>query len=59
MTNLKSQRQMLKDQKAQKKKKQITTFIIVAVVLVVAFSLIYFLPRKKVAGPTMGDLTRR
>lgn len=55
MTNLKSQRQMLKDQKAQKKKKQITTFIIVAVVLVVAFSLIYFLPRKKVAGPTMGN----
>lgn len=55
MTSLQSQRQMLKEQKAKQKKKQITTFIIAAIVLVVAFSLIYFLPRKKVAGPTLGD----
>jgi len=55
MTNLQSQRKMLKDQKAKQKKKQVTTFLIVAVVLIVAFSLIYFLPRKKVAGPSMGN----
>ncbi|MEL7625943.1 MAG: thioredoxin domain-containing protein [Anaerolineaceae bacterium] len=55
MTTLKNQRELLKSQRENQKKK--TTFTVIGIIAVVAlaFLLIYFIPRRKVDGPSAGD----
>ena len=55
MTSYQSQRELLKKQKESQKKKRLTTFTIAAVAIMVVLLALYFLPRKAVAGPSIGD----
>jgi protein-disulfide isomerase len=55
MTTLKDQRELLKAQRESQKKKTITTLLAVVGIVAVAFVLLYFLPRRKVNGPSVGN----
>ncbi len=55
MTTLKSQRELLKTQRESQKKKTIITLLSVVGIVAVAFVLLYFIPRRKVNGPSVGD----
>jgi protein-disulfide isomerase len=55
MTTLKDQREMLKAKRESQKKKTITTIFSVVGVVTLALLLLYFIPRRKVDGPSVGD----
>lgn len=55
MTTLKSQRELLKTQRESQKKKTIITLLSVVGIVAVALVLLYFIPRRKVNGPSVGD----
>ncbi|NLE83182.1 MAG: thioredoxin domain-containing protein [Chloroflexi bacterium] len=55
MTSLKNQREVLKAQRGSQKKKTITSVAAVIGVVVVALLLLYFIPRRQVDGPSVGD----
>ena len=55
MTNLKNQREVLKAQRESQKKKTILSVAAVVGVVVVALLLLYFMPRQRVDGPSVGD----
>ncbi len=55
MTTLKNQRELLKAQRESQKKKTITSILVVVGVVAVALVLLYFLPRREVNGPSVGD----
>lgn len=55
MTSLKNQRELLKAQREKQKKKAITTIFAVVGVIALALVLLYFIPRRKVNGPSVGD----
>ena len=55
MTTLKNQRELLKAQRESKKKKTITSVLAVVGIVAIALVLLYFLPRREVNGPSVGD----
>jgi len=55
MSSYRTQREQLQKQKSSKKKKQLTTIILAAVVVIALLSILYFFPRRAVAGPAVGD----
>ena len=55
MTSLKNQREVLKAQRGSQKKKNIISVAAVIGVVVIALLLLYFIPRRQVDGPSVGD----
>ena len=55
MSTIQNQRQLLKDQKESKKRKTIITVVSVVLVVAIVLALVYFLPKKRVEGYSMGD----
>lgn len=55
MTTLKNQREMLKAQRESRKKKTILMVFAVVGVVALALLLLYFVPRRKADGPSLGD----
>ena len=55
MTTLKNQRELLKVQRESKKKKTAMTVLMAIGVVAVVLVLLYFIPRRKVDGPSVGD----
>lgn len=55
MTTLKNQRELLKAQRESKKKKTINSILAVVGVIAIALVSLYFLPRREVNGPSVGD----
>ena len=55
MSSIQNQREILKNQKESKQKKTTITIVSVVLVLAIVLALVYFLPKKRVEGFSLGD----